>query len=134
MYYKNINDLFDAIAASQYPTSLSDGTTYKNLSRVGNLGLIKTDSTVYPEDADTHYIYEIPVPGLTKDTISLKLKNGKLEIAGGLDGHKWSPPFNYNFSLPKNADAKTVRANVEHGVLYIKIDKDKEFETNIKIV
>jgi HSP20 family molecular chaperone IbpA len=86
------------------------------------------------EDVDNHYVYEIPVPGLTKDEVSIKLKNNRLEIRGGVEGHKWSPLFSRTISLPKNADVKTVKATVEHGVLCVKIDKDKEFETTIKVV
>ena len=128
MYYKNLNELFDAAIAASLSTSFGEDTTYKNFNKA------KKEPAVYLEDADSHYVYEIPVPGLTKDAVSVKLKNNKLEITGGIEGHKWSPLFTRALSLPKNADIKTVRANVENGILCIKIDKDKEFETTIKVV
>lgn len=126
-YYKNFNELFDAAIASAWSPSVVD-TTYKKLNS------IKKDSAVYLEEVDNQYVYEMPIPGLTKDAVSIKLKNNKLEITGGIEGHKWSPLFTHTFSLPKNADVKTVKATVENGILCVKIDKDKEFETTINVV
>lgn len=127
MYYKNFNELFDAAISSAWSPSVVD-TTYKKLNS------IKKDSAVYLEEVDNQYVYEMPIPGLTKDAVSIKLKNNKLEITGGIEGHKWSPLFTHTFSLPKNADVKTVKATVENGILCVKIDKDKEFETTINVV
>lgn len=129
MHYKNLDELFDAVVNGyRVASTVAELPNYKNYSNT------RKESTVYLEEMDNHYLYELPVPGLTKDTIAIKLKNGKVEVTGGIDGHKWSPLFTRSFSLPKNADVKTVKASVENGVLYIKIDKDKEFETTIKIV
>jgi HSP20 family molecular chaperone IbpA len=129
MYYNSLNEVFEAaIMAASLSTPFGENTTHKNFNKV------KKESTVYLEDAGNHYVYEMPVPGLTKDAVSIKLKNNKLEITGGIEDHKWSPLFTNTFSLPKNADLKTVKANVENGILCIKIDKDKEFETTIKVV
>lgn len=80
------------------------------------------------------YKLELPVPGLTKDGISIKVIEGKLKIEGGIVGHKWTSEFKKSFILPTNADIKNIKAIVENGILTVTVGIDKKSETIINIM
>jgi HSP20 family molecular chaperone IbpA len=87
----------------------------------------------HSELTDDTYHLEIPVPGLTKDSVTVKVVEGKLKIEGGIADHKWTPEFKKSFLLPTKADLKNIKASVENGILTIKIGVDKESETVVKV-
>ena len=87
----------------------------------------------HSELTDDSYHLEIPVPGLTKESVTVKVVEGKLKIEGGIADHKWTPEFKKSFVLPTNVDVKNIKASVENGILTIKIGIDKESETVVKV-
>jgi HSP20 family protein len=96
---------------------------------------VTTKSSEYhAEKTDTEYVLELPVPGLSKEDLSVKLVSGKLEIKVENEEHRWTPNFEKNFLLPKDINTKKVEASVENGVLTIKIGIDKESETIVEII
>lgn len=86
------------------------------------------------EKTDDEYLLELPVPGLSKEDLSVKIINGKLEVKGGKENHKWTPKFEKTFLLPKDINTKKVEASVENGILTVKIGLNKESETIVKII
>jgi HSP20 family molecular chaperone IbpA len=96
---------------------------------------VTTNSTEYhSEKTDIEYLLELPVPGLSKEDLSVKIVSGKLEVKGGKEDHKWTPKFEKTFLLPKDINTKKVEATVENGVLIVKIGINKESETIVKII
>lgn len=97
--------------------------------------LISSPSTgYYSEKLEDHYLLEIPVPGLTKSDLTIKMVDGKLEISGGVKEHRWTPMFEKTFILPKNTSTKKTQAVVENGILSIKLGINKDSETIVKIL
>lgn len=99
------------------------------------------NTTVSTKSADYHsektsdgYLLELPVVGLTKEDLNIKIYNGKLEIKGGKEDHRWSPSFEKNFSLPKDINPKKVEAKVENGLLTVTIGISKDSETIVEII
>lgn len=90
-------------------------------------------SNYHAEQTDDSYVLELAVPGLTKSDISAKIVDGKLKVEGGVKDHKWTPEFKRSFILPKNVDAKNVKATVENGIFTVTIGISKENETVVKI-
>jgi HSP20 family protein len=88
----------------------------------------------YSEKVDDVYVLELPVPGLSKEDLNVRIINGKLEVKGGKEGHRWSPKFEKTFSLPKGIDTGNVKASAENGILEVKIGISKESETIVKII
>lgn len=88
----------------------------------------------YSEKAEGSYIVELPVTGLTKDDLTIKVVNGKLEVKGGKKDHRWTPEFLKTFTLPDNANTKKIEAVVENGLLIITILVSEELERIIKII
>jgi HSP20 family protein len=96
---------------------------------------VTTKSEYYhSEKTDDGYILELPVVGLAKEDLSIKISNGKLEIKGGKEDHRWTPSFEKNFSLPKDINTKKVEAKVENGLLTVTIGISKDSETVVKII
>jgi HSP20 family molecular chaperone IbpA len=91
-------------------------------------------SGYHSERINDSYVLELLVPGLSKEDLSVKIVNGKLEIAGGIEDHRWTPKFEKTFILPKDINTKKVEAIVENGILVVKIGVSKESETIVKII
>lgn len=120
MKTQNLNDIF---------SELRDTLTFFN----------SVDTSEYPYHgyhvtADNLYRLELPVAGLTKSDISIKAVNNTLEIRGGKKDHKWSPPFERTFMLPKNSDTVKIKASVENGLLTVDIPLVKDSATIINII
>jgi HSP20 family protein len=88
----------------------------------------------HSERTDDGYLLELPVPGLSKENLSVKIVNGKLKVKGEKEDHRWTPSFDMTFDLPKDADTKKVEASVENGVLIVKTGFVKDSETVVKII
>ena len=91
-------------------------------------------SEYHSEKNDDEYLLELPVPGLSKEDLSVKIVSGKLEVKGGKEDHRWSPKFEKTFLLPKDINSKKVGAVIENGILTVKIGINKESETIVKII
>jgi len=114
---KMVNDIFGNIDQSTWNTTLTTKS-----------------STYHSEKTDEGYVLELPVVGLTKEDLSIKISNGKLEIKGGKEDHRWTPSFEKTFTLPKDINPKKVEAKVENGLLTVTIGITKDSETIVRII
>ena len=114
---KMVNDIFGNIDQPMWNTTLT------------------TKSGGYhSEKTDEGYVLELPVVGLTKEDLAIKISNGKLEIKSGKEDHRWTPSFEKTFTLPKDVNPKKVEAKVENGLLTLTIGISKDSETIVKII
>ena len=85
------------------------------------------------ENEDTYQI-NVAMPGIEKENISLSLDNNTLIIHGNVntdknENHQWLrtefPLKNYQrkLTLPKDAEHKSISANLKNGILEITINK-----------
>jgi HSP20 family molecular chaperone IbpA len=88
----------------------------------------------YFKKIDDSYTFELPVPGLTKEDLTVKIVGGKLEIKNSNENCRWSPKFTETFILPKDADAKNIKANVKNGLLNLTIGLKEDSENIINII
>jgi len=84
-----------------------------------------------PKENEDGYYFILPIPGLTKEDVKVKLENNLLTISYSVDNDDIKSHFihsNYqkSFTLPKNADLESVKAVVENGVLAVTIKKLEE--------
>lgn len=86
------------------------------------------------EKEDDHYVLELPVPGLTREDIKVKLVKNNLNVKIETNDSRWTSPINKVFGLPDEADRKGIKASVENGVLLINIPKKKDLENDIEIL
>lgn len=114
---KMVNDIFGNFDQPMWNTTLT--------TKLGNY---------HSEKTDWGYILELPVIGLTKEDLSIKISNRRLEIKGGKGDHRWTPSFEKFFTLPNDINPKKVEAKVENGLLTLTIGGNKDSETIVKIV
>ncbi|MDQ6932730.1 MAG: Hsp20/alpha crystallin family protein [Candidatus Eremiobacteraeota bacterium] len=82
---------------------------FSNLSQFHGLEISRTDQG---------YEVEIPVPGYKPDQIEVTLDNGVLQVAGKNDRRT----FTRSLALPEEIDSENIEANVEHGLLTIRMN------------
>lgn len=88
----------------------------------------------HSEKNDDGYYLELPIPGLTKKDLSIKVIDSNLEIQSISDDHRWTPKFKKVFSLPKDIDTSNINAKVDTGVLHITLGINKESQKIINIL
>ena len=111
-----LDDLFQDLEDSFFGTN--------SLGRFGN-----TD--IYEKDGNLHY--KIELPGLTKDQISIQVKDDQLVVSGEVEQEDEKGDVNYisrgrrygrfkqSFGLPKEVeDPDQLKAKFKNGVLHIK--------------
>lgn len=86
------------------------------------------------EDKDAYFV-EIDLPGITKDEISIDVKDNVLSISGERKVKNETKEESYykiestygkfmrSFTLPKNVDTEGIEASSNEGVLEVKIPK-----------
>jgi HSP20 family protein len=99
-------------------------------------------------DADTSIIIEAELPGLSKDDLTISVASGKvLTISGKNTNSKHSADiqnyilkelkrssFRRSFSLGKNIDPDSIKADFKEGILRISINKINPTEPIIKTI
>jgi len=73
---------------------------------------------------ETGYLVEIPVPGYAPNQIEVTYKDSVLSISGKTERRS----FTRSLALPDEIDPDHVSANVEHGILTLKLDRRPEAE------
>lgn len=73
---------------------------------------------------ETGYVVEIPVPGYAPTQIDVTYKDNVLSISGKTERRS----FTRSLALPEEIDPEHVSANVEHGMLTLKLDRRPEAE------
>ena len=96
-------------------------------------------------ETESAYELDVDLPGISKESITLDVKDRELSISGERllkDEHKKEDYFNFEsrygsfkrvFTLPEDADAENISASSEHGVLSISIPKLEELHNQYAI-
>jgi len=83
---------------------------------------------------DNSYRIEIPVPGLKKEDIDVKINN-KLLIINSIQENKFLDKINRKYILPDYINFDEIKANIELGILTVdlpfKLNKIKEKKIEI---
>jgi HSP20 family protein len=100
----------------------------------GNGGLFTPPVDI--EETEDAWIVEADLPGVDKDDIEVDLRDGELTITGeikqrerkGILRRRTRPVghFEFRVSLPGGADPNQVEANVNNGVLTVRIPKPEQ--------
>lgn len=80
---------------------------------------------------ENEYRVELAVPGLSKEDISVKVKDNVLTISHeneNTDNNTFyfTRSFTKEYTLPDDSDVKGIKATVENGILAATIPKDKK--------
>lgn len=87
------------------------------------------------EETDDAYLVEVELPGVKEDEVEISLRDGELTVAGEVKERqragilrRQSRPvgdFAYSVSLPSEVDQEHVSANLDKGVLRIRLPKSE---------
>lgn len=116
---------------------------YFNSYIAGNNNKLKSQPNIYCNiyQKDNSYIFDLYLPGFSRDDFNIRIDNNILTIDGSSDYQKknyihqeyYQPArFERNFSLPKNVDIDNVDADYTAGVLSILIPKFEERKPQTK--
>lgn len=91
---------------------------------------VRRDNEVRVTNNESDYKIVIPVPGLTKDDLNLKIKEGVLQISYEHNEESETYSFVHSFSkqynVPDDVDEKNIAGKVENGVLEVTLPKSKK--------
>lgn len=114
---KSISDVVDKIFKDSFWDDLESTFTQKGW---------------YSEKGETEWLLQIPVPGLTKDDLTIKIIKSNLIVKVN-EGNRWTQRFEKTFTLTPDCNLKDVNAKVENGVLNIIIALKEDKENLIEI-
>ncbi|MCF6173037.1 MAG: Hsp20/alpha crystallin family protein [Campylobacteraceae bacterium] len=107
-------------------------------------GISSFTPTINSREADDAYYVEVDLPGVTKEDISIDVKDNVLTISGERKIRNETKENNYykvesrygkfvrNFTLPKDVDTQKIVASNKNGVLEVKIPKQEITESKPK--
>lgn len=93
-------------------------TAYQGTSNVAGKILHLWKGTITKDVKGSHYVLEIPFPGIKKENINLNLVN-RLLMAEGLMTDSSGRKAQYVYQAPKEVDLNCIMAEYEDGVLTV---------------
>ena len=78
------------------------------------------------DETEDHFVLRADVPGLGEEDIALEVQDRMLTISGERRDRAQLGRFSRSVSLPEGVDADTIEANLERGVLEVRIPKPEE--------
>lgn len=94
--------------------------------------MFSSSKTYFSEKTETGWTLQIPIPGLTKEDLSIKTTNEGLNVKL-VNGNRWVESFEKTFTLPSDVNLKEISAKVENGILTVLIPVKEENEKTIEI-
>lgn len=138
----NLEKVFEQIFGNSFPALFSSNSILGDLSGAENFRVPKLDMI----DRDNELIINAEIPGIKKEDINISIADNVLTIKGDTsaesnkeDGdyyrHEISKSsFARSMTLPCSVDESKVVANLNHGVLKVKLPKlESSKRKNIKI-
>nr|WSZ20232.1 Hsp20/alpha crystallin family protein [Streptomyces canus] len=88
------------------------------------------------EDTEDAYLVELELPGVDKDQITVEVAEGELDIHGEIEEKEHTGTvrrqtrhigqFDYRTILPPNSDTEHISADLNNGVLTVKVPKTEK--------
>jgi HSP20 family protein len=83
----------------------------------GNLGNLSSMYGIDVTRTEDGYDVELPVPGFRPEDIDITYQDGVITVSGRSERRS----FTRSLTLPDDVDEETIEANVEHGVLTLRL-------------
>lgn len=111
---------------------LTDSILNDFINYFPNVQTIKGNS--YVENEDDKVIFYLQLPGYSKKDLSIKLKDGNIEVSSDVEDEKlWKTKFKRLAIPPKDSDLTKIKAKLENGILEIMVPKKESATKEIKI-
>lgn len=87
------------------------------------------------EETESHYLFNVDMPGVTKEDIKIEVKDGSLMVTGERKYKKANEEESFfyqnSFYLGSRVDTKGIEAKLENGVLNISVPKSEESKPHL---
>ncbi|TNC19603.1 Hsp20/alpha crystallin family protein [Amycolatopsis alkalitolerans] len=123
--------------------AMRSASTLRRWDPFGDFGeLTRWFDTVAPQpwspsadvtETDTEYVFDVELPGLTREDITVEVIGNRLAITGELKEQerkgrahsrtRRTGKFSYRVLLPRGVDGDKVAATLENGVLTVRVPK-----------
>jgi HSP20 family protein len=95
---------------------------------VGRISVNAWSPPVDVEEIDDAYVVEADIPGVRADDVSVEVTGNELRITGRIEEgssqrRRQTGQFDYRLTLPGGVDAEGTEANLEHGVIKLRLPK-----------
>ncbi len=96
---------------------------------VGRISVNAWSPPVDVEEIDDVYVVEADIPGVRADDVSVEVTGNELRITGRIEEGssqrrtRETGQFDYRLTLPGGVDAEGTEANLEHGVIKLRLPK-----------
>jgi HSP20 family protein len=96
---------------------------------VGRISVNAWSPPVDVEEDDDAYVVEADIPGVRADDVSVEVTGNELRITGRIEEGvsrrrtRQIGEFDYRLTLPGGVDAEGAEANLEHGVIKLRLPK-----------
>jgi HSP20 family protein len=121
----NLDKVFDAF------NKFTNDTAFDGIEN-----FLNTTTGYHVESTDEGYTVEIPVPGLSKDDVTVTTNENHLvvkNVVGETSSGKWLNKNERTFTIPNGISLKNIKAKVENGLLTISLPFAKKVKTNIVV-
>tara|TARA_B100000287_G_C20643916_1_gene784465 strand:- start:284 stop:688 length:405 start_codon:yes stop_codon:yes gene_type:complete len=114
MGLRNVSNLFDYVNDS-LENDYNDWTTsWKGWA---------TDNNTHFNETDEGYDFFVALAGLSKEDVKVNVADNQIKIEAKGSSAGRDVEYNKSFSVPNKADASTLEAKMENGMLSINISK-----------
>jgi HSP20 family protein len=96
---------------------------------VGRISVNAWSPPVDVEEIDDAYVVEADIPGVRADDVSVEVTGNELRITGRIEEGssqrrtRQTGQFDYRLTLPGGVDVEGTEANLEHGVIKLRLPK-----------
>jgi HSP20 family molecular chaperone IbpA len=85
------------------------------------------------DENDKTITINVSVPGLKKEDIEVKVRDGRRLVLKSVKSSKYTPDFYYSFILPSEITKKGAIASLQDGVLTVKLEKKEGTEFKLSL-
>jgi HSP20 family molecular chaperone IbpA len=85
------------------------------------------------QDNDDEIIFTMGVPGMKEEDIDVRVRDNKRLVIKSLKTSKYTPEFNYVFTLPVGIIKKETYAMVHDGLLEVHLKKEEKNEFKVSL-
>lgn len=85
------------------------------------------------QETEKQIFFKMGTPGLKKEDIEIKIRDGKRLIVKSLKSNKFTQDFYYAFVLPTEISKDETFASLEDGILTVTLEKKKPKEFNVRL-
>ncbi len=122
-----------ALRDSMFPNSFTKALDNLMEDAFGSVN-VNFKPTMDVKEDDTCFTYEVSLPGMKKEEITIDLKNDVLTVSGERKLEKkengkvhhvesYYGAFTRSFTLPENIKAEGIKAEFKNGILHITVPK-----------